>query len=102
MTFQELNEKGINEENVLAFFRHTGINNVKVLIKNDKGSYDEYKMINNKDSLYNPLIDYTDLLWKDHWYSPYKIEFMGITKERFYVSDFIDLIERGNIKLVEA
>ena len=113
MTLEEL--KGLDhpkEEDILAYFRHVGINNVRVIVPATPQSGITItpfpgiamcsgervatlcRMVDEDEPLYNPLVE-RDYLRPEHWYHPYKIkftpvEFEGVT-ERFYFSDFCSI-----------
>lgn len=63
------------------------------------------KMVEEGESLYNPLIEY-DCLREDHWYHPYKIKFTPVDfegpNERFYFSDFCSCVRNGHFHIIEV
>lgn len=111
------------EEDILAYFRQVGIDNVRVIIPATPSSSimvspfpgialcsgekvdTVCRMINEDDPLYNPLVE-RDNLRPEHWYHPYKIKFTPVeyegVVERFYFSDFCSLLHRGFAKIVRT
>ena len=108
VSYRELqNSIYLTQEKVLAYFRGVGVENVRVEIEFPTESRNikkiVCKMINIDDPTYNPLIE-RDVIQKNHWYHPYKIEFTpvdyeGVT-ERFYFSDFCSMLESGHAKII--
>ena len=111
-------------EDFLAYFRHVGIENVRVVIPANPPqnitlvpfigialcSGDRVdtlcKMINDPSDLYNPLLDKEDTIHPGHWYHAYKIKFTPVeyegVVESFYFSDFCSLLNAGHAKIVRS
>ena len=124
MTLEELADLEYKrEEDILAYFRQVGIDNVRVIIPSTPSSgimetpfigialcsgekVDTVcRMLNEDDTLYNPLVE-RDGLRPGHWYHPYKIKFLPVNYEgvveRFYFSDFCSMLNRGHAKIVRT
>ena len=111
------------EEDILAYFRQVGIDNVRIIIPSTPSSgimempfvgialcsgekVDTVcRILNEDDPLYNPLVE-RDSLRPEHWYHPYKIKFLPVNYEgvveRFYFSDFCSMLNRGHAKIVRT
>jgi len=110
------------EEDILAYFRYIGIDNVRVILPatpqasihktpffgiamcSSNKTATLCRMINNKNDLYNPLIEKENTIHPGHWYHVYKIEFTPIEYEgvieRFYFSAFCSLLKSDKAKIV--
>lgn len=122
MTLEELASLEYKrEEDILAYFRQIGIDNIRIIIPATPSSSimkspfpgialcssekvsTVCRMINDPDPLYNPLVERNTIL-PEHWYHPYKIRFTPIeydgVLETFYFSDFCSLLNNGSAKIV--
>ncbi len=112
------------EEDFLAYFRHIGIENVRVIIPANPPqnitlvpfigialcSGDRVdtlcKMIDDPNDLYNPLLDKDNVIHPGHWYHAYKIKFTPVeyegVVENFYFSDFCSMLNSGHAKIVRS
>lgn len=126
MTMEELQSlEYIGEEEIIAYMRHVGINNLLIKAKttfprnitnipfmqgvalcSGEKEYSICRFVDDPNELYNPFIEKDDGFDRDHLSSPYKIKFTSIefdgVVETMYFSDFCSLVKEGKIELIES